>query len=109
MLEIGLETFAGTFPCAPHYMDLGHFRMHYVDEGAGEPLVLLHGAQFCTLPVLLVWGMQDPVLPPAVLRMWQALYPHAVTCEIAVASHFVQEDAPQRVLQALERSLPAYP
>jgi pimeloyl-ACP methyl ester carboxylesterase len=43
MLEIGTETFAGTFPFAPHSLDLGHFRMHYVDEGAGDPVVLRHG------------------------------------------------------------------
>lgn len=28
---------------APHYTDLGDVRMHRVDEGAGEPVLLLHG------------------------------------------------------------------
>jgi haloalkane dehalogenase len=37
------ETFDGTWPFAPHYFDGAGFRMHYVDEGEGEPLVLLHG------------------------------------------------------------------
>ena len=36
-------TFDGTFPFAPHFSDAPGFRMHYVDEGAGEPIVLLHG------------------------------------------------------------------
>jgi haloalkane dehalogenase len=66
-------------------------------------------AQFRAIPVLLVWGMQDPVLPPTVLRRWQAIYPHAVTCEMDEASHFLQEDAPQRVLQEVELFLAAHP
>ena len=37
------ETFDGTFPFAPHFSDAPGFRMHYVDEGAGEPIVCLHG------------------------------------------------------------------
>jgi haloalkane dehalogenase len=37
------ETFDGTWPFAPHYFDGSGFRMHYVDEGEGEPIVALHG------------------------------------------------------------------
>lgn len=37
------ETFDGTFPFAPHFTTAPGFRMHYVDEGDGEPIVLLHG------------------------------------------------------------------
>ena len=37
------ETFDGTFPFEPHFSDAPGFRMHYVDEGEGEPVVLLHG------------------------------------------------------------------
>lgn len=37
------ETFNGTFPFAPHFTDAPGFRMHYVDEGKGEPIVCLHG------------------------------------------------------------------
>ncbi len=37
------ETFDGTFPFEPHFTEAPGFRMHYVDEGAGEPVVLLHG------------------------------------------------------------------
>jgi len=31
------------FPFAPHYADVNGLRMHYVDEGHGEPVVMLHG------------------------------------------------------------------
>lgn len=31
------------FPFEPHYHDLGGYRMHYVDEGRGPVVVMLHG------------------------------------------------------------------
>ncbi|MCK5257833.1 MAG: alpha/beta fold hydrolase [Deltaproteobacteria bacterium] len=37
------ETFDGTFPFVPHFSIKPGFRMHYVDEGEGEPIVCLHG------------------------------------------------------------------
>jgi pimeloyl-ACP methyl ester carboxylesterase len=35
--------FGGTFPFTPHFTEVRGFRMHYVDEGEGEPIVCLHG------------------------------------------------------------------
>lgn len=37
------ETFNGTFPFKPHFCEAAGFRMHYVDEGEGEPIICLHG------------------------------------------------------------------
>jgi pimeloyl-ACP methyl ester carboxylesterase len=37
------ETFGGTFPFKAHFSEAPGFRMHYVDEGEGEPIVCLHG------------------------------------------------------------------
>jgi pimeloyl-ACP methyl ester carboxylesterase len=37
------ETFGGTWPFAPRYFEGNGFRMHYVDEGEGEPIICLHG------------------------------------------------------------------
>lgn len=37
------ETFDGTFPFEPHLKTINGFKMHYVDEGEGEPIVCLHG------------------------------------------------------------------
>src|SRR6266571_1398718 len=31
------------YPFAPHYTEQDGLRMHYVDEGAGDPVLLLHG------------------------------------------------------------------
>ena len=37
------ETFDGTWPFAPKFYHGNGFAMHYVDEGEGDPIVLLHG------------------------------------------------------------------
>ena len=37
------ETFNGTWPFAPHFSRAAGFRQHYADEGAGRPVILLHG------------------------------------------------------------------
>lgn len=42
MLTIRDETFEGTFPFAPHYYSSSGFDMHYVDEGSGEPVLMVH-------------------------------------------------------------------
>src|SRR5215216_1335230 len=37
------ETFGGTWPFEPCFFEGAGFRMHYVDEGTGDPIVCLHG------------------------------------------------------------------
>jgi cis-3-alkyl-4-acyloxetan-2-one decarboxylase len=37
------DTFDGTWPFAPHFCTKAGFRQHYVDEGKGDPVLLLHG------------------------------------------------------------------
>lgn len=66
-------------------------------------------SQLSKTPILLIWGMRDPVLPPTVLQQWQRLYPHATTHELEDASHFLQEDAPERIVQWIEAFLQATP
>ncbi len=65
--------------------------------------------QFLDTPALLVWGMNDPVLSEPVLRTWQSTYPRAITYEIEDASHFLQEDAPARIVNCIEEFLEANP
>lgn len=62
-------------------------------------------SQFNNIPILLVWGMQDPVLSPSVLFRWQQIYSHATTYKIEDASHFLQEDAPERIVPRIEAFL----
>ncbi len=37
------ETFENTWPFPPFFSEAAGFRQHYVDEGAGRPVILLHG------------------------------------------------------------------
>ena len=37
------ENFEHTWPFAPHFCASAGFRQHYIDEGTGRPVVLLHG------------------------------------------------------------------
>jgi pimeloyl-ACP methyl ester carboxylesterase len=66
-------------------------------------------SHFRKTPILLIWGMQDPVLSPSVLQQRQRLYPHASTYELEDASHFLHEDAPSRIVQRIEAFLEATP
>ena len=37
------KSFAHLYPFADHGVTVGGFRMHYVDEGKGHPVVMVHG------------------------------------------------------------------
>jgi pimeloyl-ACP methyl ester carboxylesterase len=63
--------------------------------------------RFANIPILLLWGMKDPVLSEPVLRMWQRIYPDATTHEIDDASHFLQEDAPEQIVYWIKEFLDA--
>lgn len=43
------------------------------------------------IPLLLVWGLDDPGLGPALGR-WQKTFPHAETVEFPTVGHYVQEE-----------------
>ncbi len=83
-----------------HETDPSYAEMKRIEEGL---------PYFAGTPTLLVWGMRDPVLPEPVLRTWQRVYPHAMTREIDDASHFLQEDAPDRIVSLIEAFLNATP
>ncbi len=52
---------------APNYLEQGDLRMHYVDEGAGEPVLLLHGEP--------TWGFLYRKLIPPLARAGRVLAP----------------------------------
>ena len=66
-------------------------------------------AQFARTPILLVWGRRDPVLDESVLRLWQQAFPHASTHTVEDASHFVPEDAPERIVGRIDAFLATHP
>jgi len=83
-----------------HETDPSYSEMKRIEEGL---------VRFIGTPTLLVWGMRDPVLPESVLRTWQRIYPQATAAEIEDASHFLQEDAPQRIVLCIAEFLEAHP
>lgn len=42
-MTVDVSRFREFYPFASHGFDRGGLRMHYLDEGAGEPVVMLHG------------------------------------------------------------------
>ncbi|HEY6776299.1 MAG TPA: alpha/beta fold hydrolase [Thermoleophilaceae bacterium] len=53
------------------------------------------------VPVLLVWGLRDPVFQPVFLDQWRELFPAARTVELEDAAHFLVEDRPDAVTEAI--------
>jgi cis-3-alkyl-4-acyloxetan-2-one decarboxylase len=46
--------------------------------------------------------MRDPVFQPVFLDQWRELFPEAETVELDDASHFLVEDSPDAVTDAIE-------
>jgi pimeloyl-ACP methyl ester carboxylesterase len=42
-MPFDIAAFRHLYPFDSHWLDLGGVRMHYVEEGAGEPIVMVHG------------------------------------------------------------------
>jgi pimeloyl-ACP methyl ester carboxylesterase len=59
------------WPYAPRSMRVNGWRMHYVDEGSGEPVVLLHGNP--------TWGfLYREVIPPLVHAGYRVIVPDMI-------------------------------
>ena len=59
-----------------------------------------------TLPVSLVWGEKDHLVPARLLRRTAARLAHVTCDEIASCGHMPIIERPQRVIAAIERGLP---
>lgn len=51
---------------------------------------------------LIIWGMKDKIFPPKVIDFWLKIYPGTPVIELHDAGHFLQEDAPDLVLNAIK-------
>jgi haloalkane dehalogenase len=54
---------------------------------------------------VIIWGLQDPVFPRYILDSWLNAYPGTETHELPEASHFLQEDAPDKIVNIIQRFL----
>ena len=66
---------------------------------------LLNALPSLRIPTLLLWGMKDSAFQPYQLARWQSLLPHATTVTLEHAGHWPHEEAPARVIEAIERFL----
>jgi len=53
--------------------------------------------------MLLVWGMKDPVFK-AILPGWQQRFPDAAVVGLDNASHYLQEDEPDQIADAIAKA-----
>jgi cis-3-alkyl-4-acyloxetan-2-one decarboxylase len=63
------------------------------------------GLEKLELPVRLVWGMRDPVLQPIFLDQWLEIFPGAEVVRVQSAAHFLPEDEPEALVEALAEEL----
>lgn len=61
--------------------------------------------QFTHLPHLVVWGLKDPIFHRGYLSAWRRQFPGAEVHEIAGASHWVVEEAHERILSLVQEFL----
>jgi pimeloyl-ACP methyl ester carboxylesterase len=64
---------------------------------------LEHGVEqnFRSKPARIMWPMRDPGFTPAVLQEWRKTLPDAPVTKLDDASHYIQEDAHERVVPQL--------
>lgn len=61
------------------------------------------------VPTTIIWGMQDPAIPPPLIDVWTNVYPHAEVHRIETASHFLQEDEPEQIVSIIQDFLKKNP
>ena len=62
-------------------------------------------ARLADRPALIVWGMRDWVFSPRFLRRWLQRYPSAEAHRLHDASHYVVEDATERIVAWMQTFL----
>ncbi|HLJ47535.1 MAG TPA: haloalkane dehalogenase [Bryobacteraceae bacterium] len=73
--------------------------------GAYDNRVAIERLRTLDLPVLLPWGVEDPITAPAEARLRSIFRNSAPPLPIAGAGHFVQEDAGEEIAQHIVRWL----
>ncbi|MHA1311369.1 MAG: alpha/beta fold hydrolase [Candidatus Helarchaeota archaeon] len=53
-------------------------------------------------PKILIWGMKDKIFPPKIIEIWQKIYPDIKIYKINEAGHYLQEDAPEQIVQIIK-------
>lgn len=61
--------------------------------------------QLAQIPTLVLWGMRDRALPPALLDRWRQGLPQARVVDLANSGHWPHEEEPEVVVRELEAFL----
>jgi haloalkane dehalogenase len=72
---IDLAPFRHLYPFTSRYADVNGFRMHYVDEGRGEPVIMLHGNP--------TWSFYFRVLIQGLSGRYRAVAPDHIGCGLS--------------------------
>jgi cis-3-alkyl-4-acyloxetan-2-one decarboxylase len=65
--------------------------------------------EFADTPMLICWGEKDFVFDTRFLTEWQSRFPHARVERFADCGHYVVEDAPEEIIDAMAAFFKAHP
>jgi haloalkane dehalogenase len=54
---------------------------------------------------VIIWGLQDPVIHKMILEWWRTTFPGSEVHELLEASHFLEEDAPEKIVKIIQKFL----
>jgi haloalkane dehalogenase len=92
MVTIDLAPFRHLYPFASRFAEVNGRRMHYVDEGAGEPVVMLHGNP--------TWSFYFRELITSVAADRRAIAPDHIGCGLSEAP--AADDYPFRLINRID-------
>ncbi|MEJ2282210.1 MAG: alpha/beta fold hydrolase [Desulfobacterales bacterium] len=72
---IDISPFEHLYPFESHFMDLNGFKYHYVDEGSGDPVVMLHGNP--------TWSFYFRALIEDLSRSYRTIVPDHIGCGLS--------------------------
>jgi haloalkane dehalogenase len=74
-MTIDIRTFAHLYPFRSHFLEMGGLRYHYLDEGSGDPVVMIHGNP--------TWSFYYRKLVSALAPGYRAIVPDHMGCGLS--------------------------